>query len=124
MVFITNNFVWAPETVADLYKHRWGIEAFFKQIKQTLQLCDFLGHSKNAIQWQVWMALLVYVLLRFVAHLSQWPHSFTRLFGLVRACLWTRRDLLATLQSYGTAGGDFRLLAAPQQAYLPGFASG
>jgi len=124
MVFITNNFEWAPETVADLYKHRWGIEAFFKQIKQTLQLCDFLGHSKNAIQWQVWMALLVYVLLRFVAHLSQWPHSFTRLFGLVRACLWTRRDLLVTLQSYGTAGGDFRLLAAPQQAYLPGFESG
>lgn len=124
MIFLTNNFDWAPQTVADLYKHRWGIEAFFKQIKQTLQLCDFLGHSKNAIQWQVWMALLVYVLLRFVAHLSQWPHSFTRLFGLVRACLWTRCDLLATLKSCGTAGGDFRLLAAPQQAYLPGFAPG
>ena len=93
----------------------------FKQIKQTLQLCDFLGHSRNAIQWQVWIGLLVYVLLRFLAHLSKWPHSFTRLFGLVRACLWTRRDLLFTLRSYGTAGGDFRLLAAPQQAYLPGF---
>jgi hypothetical protein len=124
MVFITNNFVWAPATVADLYKHRWGIEAFFKQVKQTLQLCDFLGHSKNAIQWQVWTAMLVYVLLRFVAYLSQWLHSFTRLFGLVRACLWTRRDLLETLRNCGTAGGDFRLLAAPQQAYLPGFAPG
>jgi len=124
MVFITNNFVWASETVADLYKHRWGIEAFFKQIKQTLQLCDFLGHSKNAIQWQVWTALLVYVLLRYIAHLSQWQHSFIRLFGLVRACLWTRLDLLATLQSYGTAGGSFSLLAAPQQAYLLGFEPG
>jgi len=124
MVFITNNLVWAPETVADLYKHRWGIEAFFKQIKQTLQLCDFLGHSKNAIQWQVWTALLVYVLLRYIAHLSQWQHSFIRLFGLVRACLWTRLDLLITLQSYGTADGSFSLLAAPEQAYLLGFEPG
>lgn len=124
MVFITNNFEWAPETVADLYKHRWGIEAFFKQLKQTLQLCDFLGHSKNAIQWQVWTALLVYVLLRYIAHLSQWQHSFIRLFGLVRACLWTRLDLLITLQRYGTADGSFSLLAAPQQAYLLGFEPG
>jgi hypothetical protein len=124
MTFLTNNFAWAPATIADLYKHRWAIEAFFKQVKQTLQLCDFLGHSKNAIQWQVWMALLVYVLLRYLAHLSAWPHSFTRLFGLVRGTLWTRLDLIATLQSCGTAGGDFRLIAAPQQAYLPGIGAG
>lgn len=121
MAFITNNFEWAPSSVADLYKHRWGIEAFFKQIKQTLQLCAFLGYSKNAIQWQVWMALLAYVLLRYLAHLSSWPHSFTRLFGLVRCSLWSRVDLLETLRRYGTAGGDFRLLTAPEQAYLPGF---
>lgn len=120
MVFITNNFEWAPNSIADLYKHRWGIEAFFKQLKQTLQLCAFLGHSKNAIQWQVWMALLAYVLLRYLAHLSNWPHSFTRLFGLVRCSLWSRIDLLATLRSCGTAGGYFRLLCAPDQAYLPG----
>ena len=124
MVFITNNFEWSANTIADLYKSRWAIEAFFKQIKQTLQLCDFLGHSKNAIRWQVWTALLVYVLLRFLAHQSHWPHSFTRLFGLVRCCLWTRRDLLDTLRFYGTARGHFRLLHAPQQAYLLGFEPG
>jgi len=120
MEFLTNNFQWEPSTIADLYKRRWAIEAFFKQIKQTLQLCDFLGHSKNAIQWQVWMGLLVYILLRFLAHLSNWSHSFTRLFGLVRCSLWTCYDLLVVLKSYGTAGGDFRLIAAPEQAYLPG----
>lgn len=124
MTFLTNNFHWAPQTVADLYQHRWRIEAFFKQIKQTLQLCDFLGHSKNAIQWQVWMALLVYVLVRFVAHVSRWPHSFTRLFALVRGCLWTRLDLPVLLRGYGTARGHFRLLDAPEQGDLPGFAPG
>jgi hypothetical protein len=99
-------------------------EPFFKQIKQTLQLCDFLGHSKNAIQWQVWMALLLYVLLRFLAHLTRWHHSFTRLFGLVRASLWTRHNLLEVLRNCGTAGGDFRMLAAPEQAYLFEFTPG
>jgi len=48
------------------------IEVFFKQIKQTLQLADFLGNSANAVRWQVWTALLTYVLSRFCAWLSQW----------------------------------------------------
>ncbi|MGH9649693.1 MAG: IS4 family transposase, partial [Terriglobales bacterium] len=61
MVFLTNNFQWAASTVAELYRCRWQIEVFFKQIKQTLQLADFLGNSANAVRWQVWTALLVYV---------------------------------------------------------------
>jgi len=122
MTFITNNFQWAASTIADLYKQRWAIEAFFKQIKQTLQLCAFLGHNKNAIQWQVWMALLVYVLLRFLAHLSKWGHSFSRIVGLIRSSLWDRIHLLTTLRSCGTARGDFRMLRSCQNAYLPGLA--
>lgn len=121
MGFITNNLDFAPSTIADLYKRRWAIEAFFKQLKQTLQLCDFLGHSKNAIQWQVWMALLTYLLLRYLAFLSQWPHSFSRLLTLVRAAIWRKIDLHKLLRRCGTADGDFRLMAAPHQAYLPGF---
>ncbi len=41
------------------------------QIKQTLQLADFLGTSANAVRWQIWSALLVYLLLRYLAFLSQ-----------------------------------------------------
>ncbi len=40
---------------------------FFKQIKQTLQLADFLVHNANAVRWQVWTALLVYLLLRYLS---------------------------------------------------------
>jgi hypothetical protein len=121
MTFITNNMEWSAASVAELYKCRWGIEAFFKQIKQTLQLCAFLGHSRNAIQWQVWMALLLYVLLRFQAFLCDWSHSFTRLFCLVRSLVWDDVALGPLLRSYGTAGGSFRILAAPHQGYFPGF---
>lgn len=122
MVFISNNTQWSPASVCDLYRARWDIEVFFKQVKQTLKLGDFLGHSANAIRWQVWTALLVYVLLRYAAHLSRWGQSFTRLFAVVRAAMWERLDLQELLRSYGTAGGRFTLLGASHAAWLPGFA--
>lgn len=121
MVFLTNNLKWAASSVADLYRCRWSIEAFFKQIKQTLQLSDFLGHSANAVKWQVWTALLAYVLVRFLSYLSAWNHSFTRLFAIVRAAMWHKIDLLGLLTSYGTAGGSFHIFSAPEQAYFPDF---
>jgi len=120
MVFLTNNLEWSAQSIADLYRCRWQIEVFFKQIKQTLQLADFLGTSANAVRWQVWTALLVYLLLRYVAFLSNWSHSFSRLFTILRASLWQRWDLLSLLRRYGTADGHFRYIASPEQAYLPG----
>lgn len=120
MVFITNNTAWSARSVCDLYRARWEIEVFFKQVKQTLKLGGFLGHSANAIRWQVWSALLVYVLLRFAAHLSTWHHSFVRLFAVVRAAMWERLDLQGLLRNYGTAGGSFTLLGAAHASWLPG----
>jgi hypothetical protein len=120
MVFLTNHLTWSAETVVELYRCRWQIEVFFKQIKQTLQLADFLGTSANAVRWQVWTALLVYLILRYLAFLSNWAHSFSRLFTLIRACLWRKWDLISLLQCYGTAGGSFRYLGQPEQAFLPG----
>jgi hypothetical protein len=120
MVFLTNNLEWSAQSIADLYRCRWQIEVFFKQIKQTLQLADFLGTSANAVRWQIWTALLVYMLLRYVAFLSNWSHSFSRLFTIIRASLWKKWSLPGLLRIYGTADGHFRYLACPQQAYLPG----
>ena len=60
---------------------------------RSLQLCDFLGNSANAVRWQVWTALLLYVLMRFLCVMSRWSHSFTRLFTLLRATLWRKIDL-------------------------------
>jgi hypothetical protein len=121
MVFLTNNLAWSPRSVADLYRCRWQIEVFFKQIKQTLQLGDFLGHNANAVRWQIWLALVVYVLLRYLSHVSKWAHSFTRLFTILRAVMWAKLDLWGLLDCYGTAKGGFRNLARPDQAYFPGF---
>lgn len=122
MTFITNNIEWAASSVGELYQARWGIEVFFKQIKQTLKICDFLGHSKKAIQWQVWSALLLYILIRYLAHVHSWRHSFSRLFNLTRGVVWDKFELDSLIKSYGTAAGPPRLRATPESAYLPGLA--
>jgi hypothetical protein len=122
MVFLTNHLEWAAASVCDLYGCRWSIETFFKELKQTVQLVDFLGHSANAVKWQVWTALLVHLLLRFLAWQSRWAHSFSRLVTYLRAALWLERNLFELLERCGTADGDFRCLGSPEQAWLPGFA--
>jgi hypothetical protein len=121
MTFITNNTTWAPSSVADLYKSRWSIETFFKEIKQTLQLSDFLGYSQNAVLWQVWSALLVYVLLRYQAMASKWSGGFKRFYCLLRSNLWSKYDLDSLAETCGTAGGTSQDLPSSYQRFLPGF---
>ena len=121
MEFLTNNLQWNPQSVADLYKCRWDIEKFFRQLKQTFQLADFLGNSANAVHWQIWTALLLYVLLRYLAFLSQWQQSFTRLWALCRSTLWRKTDLLELLKSYGIAEPRWRFLSRPEQSYFAWF---
>jgi hypothetical protein len=122
MTFITDNFIWAASSICDLYKARWSVEVFFKEIKQTLQLADFMGYNENAVRWQIWTALLTYILLRFIAWQSKWDHSFARLFTALRGVLWSCLDMFSVLACCGTAGGRPRMRSAPDQCYLPGFA--
>ena len=121
IAFITNHLEWSAWTVAELYRCRWDIEVFFKEIKQTLQLSDFIGYSANAVRWQIWMGLLVHLLMRCLKFMHGWDHSFKRLFTVVRASLWRRWNLPVLLEFYGTAKPPGRIRGAPEQAYLPGF---
>lgn len=121
MEFLTNNLEWAASSIADLYKCRWQIEVFFKEIKQTLQLCDFLGHNENAVLWQVWTALILYVLVRYQAFLNKWKHGFKRFFCLLRSCVWDTVSIAGLSSLCGTAGDSPPLHAAPHQLYFPGF---
>ena len=103
MVFLTNNTEWSAATVAELYRARWQVELLFKELKQTLQLKDFYGENEKAVAWQVWTAMLVHLLLRYLAYCSSWKGSHTRFAGVVRAALWERTDLMGLLETYGTA---------------------
>ncbi len=121
MTFITNNFVWSPRTVAGLYKARWAIEIFFKELKQTLQLRDFVGYNEKAVKWQVWTGLLAHLLLRFLKHVSKLTLSFSRLAGTVKSAVWMKVVLLDALRLYGTAGGPKRPVIVEKQLYFQGF---
>lgn len=58
MVFFTNNRDWSARTVAELYRARWAVELFFKELKQTYQLRDFVGYSENAVKRHIWTGLV------------------------------------------------------------------
>jgi Transposase DDE domain/Domain of unknown function (DUF4372) len=63
LIFLTNNFHLKATEIAQLYKHRWKIELFFKWIKQHLKIKSFWGQSENAVKTQVWIAVSVYILV-------------------------------------------------------------
>jgi hypothetical protein len=63
LTFLTNNFALSANTITQLYRQRWQVELFFKWIKQYLRLKCFYGTSANAVQTQVWIGVIVYLLL-------------------------------------------------------------
>ena len=101
--FLSNNMEWAASSICDLYRCRWGIETFFKEIKQTLQIRTFVGFNRNAIEWQIWSALLTYLLMRIMAFLSEWKRDFKHFFTLMKGALWAKRTVRVIVSRYGTA---------------------
>lgn len=121
LVFITNNFEWAASTIAELYKARWQVELLFKELKQTLQLQDFFGENENAVQWQIWAALLTHLCLRYIKFQSRVNCSYSRFVAFIRAIVWLKKDLLEILRSYGIAPPLENSPKATNAPYLPGF---
>ena len=70
VAFITNDLDRSPEEIADLYKRRWGIELFFKRLKQNLKIKRFLARNPKAVRLRIVTALIAYVLLKLM-HQSQ-----------------------------------------------------
>jgi hypothetical protein len=85
LIFLTNNFQIPASDIAELYKNRWGIELFFKWIKQHLKIKSFWGQSENAVKTQIWIAISVYVLVaiakkRFM--LKQSPYEILQIISI------------------------------------------
>jgi hypothetical protein len=82
-VFLTNNFKLSAITVANLYKSRWGIETFFKWIKQHLKIQTFWGHSENAVKTQIWIAIATYAIVAITKKKLKLSHSLYEILQLV-----------------------------------------
>jgi len=70
LVLLCNNLQFGATTVANVYKQRWQVELFFKQIKQNLKIKSFVGTSENAVKTQIYCALCAIVLLNYLKHIS------------------------------------------------------
>jgi hypothetical protein len=99
LTFLTNLLHLAASTIAAIYKERWQIELLFKALKQHLKIKTFVGTSENAVQVQIWIALLAMLLLKFLQLKSTWPWSLSNLAALLRFNLLTYRDLWAWLNA-------------------------
>ena len=95
MVFLTNHLTLAARTIAAVYKERWQIELFFKAIKQSLKIKTFVGTSENAVQIQIWTALIAMLLLKYLQLRSTYGWSWSNLVALLRQQLFVYRDLMS-----------------------------
>ena len=99
LVFLTNVFHLAANTIGAIYKDRWQIELFFKALKQNLKIKTFVGTSENAVNVQIWTALIAMLLLKFLLLKSTWAWSLSNLAAMLRFNLLSYRDLWAWLNA-------------------------
>ncbi len=97
MVFVTNNLKLAASTIAAIYKERWQIELFFKALKQSLKVKTFVGTRENAVQTQIWTALIAMLLIKYLQLKSTFGWSLSNLVALLRQQLFVYRDLMTWL---------------------------
>ena len=96
--FLTNHYRLSARTIAAIYKDRWQIELFFRSIKQNLKIKTFVGHSKNAILTQIWIALCTFLVLAYLKFSSTIDASLQQILRLLSLNLFQRRDLLHLFQ--------------------------
>ena len=90
---ITNNLAWAAKTIGDLYKSRWEIEMFFRDIKQLLHIKTFIGTSKNAVMIQIWTALITILLLKVMKATAKYGWQLSNLVAFIRLNIFVKIEL-------------------------------
>jgi hypothetical protein len=121
ITLLTNHFEFAASTIGAIYKDRWQIELFFKAIKQNLRVKTFVGTSENALQIQIWTALIAMLLIKFMQFKAALAWSLSNLVAFLRWNLFTYRCLWEWLdRPQDTPPQE----AAPSQMPLPLFAIG
>ncbi|WP_343732734.1 IS4 family transposase [Duganella sp.] len=92
LVFATNDLTSPALEIAQRYKERWGIELFFKWIKQHLRIKRFLGRSENAVRIQLLTALISYLLVELYRQQRWRKLTCWECLCIVRATLFQRPD--------------------------------
>ena len=99
-VYITNNFELTAVEVAGIYENRWQIETFFKKLKQNFPLTYFFGDNANAIETQIWCALIALLLLDVTHKAHNSKMAFSILATIIRLHIMNYVDLSAIIDAY------------------------
>lgn len=81
--FITNIFDLDPEIIAQIYRERWKIELFFKEIKQCMKFIKPIGHSFNAILIQIYCSMIAYLMTAFYKYRSETSKSIFSMIQII-----------------------------------------
>jgi hypothetical protein len=90
---ITNQLTWTANTISELYKSRWQIEIFFREIKQLLHIKSFIGTSENAVMIQIYSALITILLLKFLKQIAKYKWHLSNLVSFLRLNLFVKINL-------------------------------
>lgn len=94
LIFLTNNFLVPPLSIAQLYRARWQVELFFRWIKQHLRIKAFYGTSQNAVKTQVWIALSTYLLVAIVKKRLGLDLSLYKILQILSISLFEKTPIL------------------------------
>jgi hypothetical protein len=81
LVFLTNWFALEAFIITQVYRRRWGVETFFRWLKQHLRLRGFFSNSPNGVRVQIWSALCAHLL---VAIAKQRKHISGSLYEILQ----------------------------------------
>lgn len=90
---ITNQMTWTSNTIGELYKSRWEVEIFFRDIKQLLHIKSFIGTSQNAVMIQVWTALITILMLKALKAMAKFNWHLSNLVAFIRLNLFVKINL-------------------------------
>lgn len=90
---ITNQMTWTSNTIGELYKSRWEVEIFFRDIKQLLHIKSFIGTSQNAVMIQIWTALITILMLKALKAMAKFNWHLSNLVAFIRLNLFVKINL-------------------------------
>ena len=92
VMILTNDFARSAEEIGDLYRYRWQIELFFKWIKQHLTVKHLYGEGMQAVENQIFMALITYCLLMLLKMETGFTGTLLMIQRLLKTCLFEPFD--------------------------------
>ncbi len=111
---ITNQMSWTANTISELYKSRWQIEIFFREIKQNLHIKSFIGTTENAVMIQIWTALITILILKALKAMAKHKWHLSNLIAFIRLNIFVKIKLQRWLDAPFEESNDVKSIPYEQ----------